>query len=223
MPIQIDELIRAKRRTIAIQVRADGKVIVRAPLRVAEKVIRTFVESKADWITRKKAEAALRPLVAERSFRDGEIFLLLGRKIPLKVVPSQRAALTLTNAAFLISAKALPNAANVFEKWYKAYALQVLNERVRLYAAQHGFQPGRIRISSARTRWGSCSTNGTLSFTWRLVMAPLDVVDYVVIHELVHLRVHNHSKTFWEGVAALIPDYKHRVAWLKANGSLMHL
>ncbi len=221
MPIHIDEFIRAKRRSISIQVRADGKVIVRAPLRVAEKTVRAFVESKADWIERKKAEVAQRPPITEHSFRDGDVFLLLGREIPLSLVPTQRAALTLTDAAFLLSAKAQPNAADVFEKWYKAYALQVLSERVQLYATQHGFKPARIRITSARTRWGSCSTNGTLSFTWRLVMAPLDVVDYVVIHELVHLRVHNHSKTFWDGVAALMPDYKRCMAWLKSNSRLM--
>jgi predicted metal-dependent hydrolase len=220
MSVQIDEFIRAKRRTISIQVRPDGKVIVRAPLRVAEKIVRAFVESKADWIARKKAEVAVRAPVTVREFRDGERFLLLGREIPLKVATGQRAALTLTDA-FILSAKALPNAGNVFEKWYKAYALQVLTERVKLYAARHGFQPARIRITSARTRWGSCSSNGTLSFTWRLVMAPLDVVDYVVIHELVHLRVHNHSKDFWDGVAELMPDYKRHIAWLKSNGGLM--
>jgi len=110
-----------------------------------------------------------------------------------------------------------------FEQWYKAQALKVLSERVRYYAAKHGFQPGRIRISSARTRWGSCSSKGTLSFTWRLVMAPLEVIDYVVIHELVHLKVKNHSKTFWGSVAALMPDYKKYVAWLKKNGSFLTL
>jgi predicted metal-dependent hydrolase len=220
MSVQIDEFIRAKRRTISIQVRPDGKVIVRAPLRVAEKIVRAFVESKADWVARKKAEAAVRAPAKVREFRDGEHFLLLGREIPLRVVPGQRAALTLTDV-FALSQKAIPNAAGVFEKWYKIYALKVLTERVKLYAAQHGFKPARIRISSARTRWGSCSSNGTLSFTWRLVMAPLEVVDYVVIHELVHLRVHNHSKDFWDGVAELMPDYKRRMAWLKSNGGLM--
>jgi len=220
MPIQIDEFIRARRRTISIQVRADGKVIVRAPQRVAEKVVRAFVESKTGWIERKKAEVANRAPVTVRQFRDGERFLLLGREIPLRLVPAQRAALTHSDA-FLLSHKAQPNAAKLFEKWYKTYALTVLTERVHLYAAQHGFTPGRIRITSARTRWGSCSSNGTLSFTWRLVMAPLEVVDYVVIHELVHLRVHNHSKTFWDAVSALMPDYKRRLDWLKVNGSQM--
>ncbi len=222
MSVQIDEFIRARRRTISIQVKPDGQVVVRAPLRVAEKVIRAFVESKAGWIARKKAEAAQHAPAPAKQFRDGERFLLLGREIPLRVASSQRAALSLADE-FILSQKALPNAAAVFEKWYKAYALDVLDERVKLYAARHGFAPGRVRITSARTRWGSCSSTGTLSFTWRLVMAPLEVVDYVVIHELVHLKVKNHSKTFWDAVAVLMPDYKRRMAWLKSNRHLMTL
>lgn len=222
MPVQIDQFIRARRRTISIQIKPDGQVIVRAPLRAAERIILEFVESKAGWIERKKAEAARHAPVATKQFKTGESFLLLGREIPLQVVENQRAALTLTDQ-FILSKKAAPKAVDVFEKWYKARALQVLSERVKLYAAQHGFKPMRIRITSARTRWGSCSSRGTLSFTWRLVMAPIEVIDYVVVHELVHLKVKNHSKVFWDSVAALMPDYKQRLAWLKANGRSLSL
>ena len=223
MSVEIDEFIRARRRTISIQVRPDGRVIVRAPLRAAEKVVRAFVESKAAWIARKKAEAARRAPVAAKQFKDGERFPLLGRQIPLRVVSGQRVALSLVGEAFILSQKALPKAAQVFEKWYKVYALKILTERVNWYAARHGFAPGRIRISSARTRWGSCSSRGTLSFTWRLVMAPLEVVDYVVVHELVHLQVKNHSRVFWDHVAALMPDYQRHIAWLKSNRHWMTL
>jgi hypothetical protein len=105
-----------------------------------------------------------------------------------------------------------------FEKWYKSQALAILTERTRFFAQKFGLRFGKIRISSARTRWGSCSTAGTLSFTWRLVMAPLEVVDYVVIHELAHLKVKNHSAVFWAEVAKMMPDYKRHVTWLKKNG-----
>ncbi len=90
-------------------------------------------------------------------------------------------------------------------------------------AAQHGFEYQRIRITSARTRWGSCSSRGTLSFTWRLVMASEDVIDYVIVHELVHLRIHNHSREFWTQVGLLMPDYKEKRLWLKKNASVLTL
>ena len=222
MTVQIDQFIRSRRRTIAIQVRHDGKVIVRAPLRAAEKLIREFVESKSGWIRRKQAEALAHPALPVKQFQMGERFLFLGRERTLRVVEKQRSAL-IYDGEFVISRAALPRARRVFEKWYKAQALRILTERVQLYAARHDFQPGRIRITSARTRWGSCSSKGTLSFTWRLVMASQEVVDYVVLHELVHLNVKNHSKTFWDSVAALMPDYKQHVNWLRKNGHFLTL
>lgn len=220
MPVQIDQFIRSRRRTIAIQIRPDGQVVVRAPLRAPEKLIREFVESKAGWVQRKKAEFLKHPPQTEKKFRAGEHFLFLGQEYPLILVEKQKLALTF-DGQFILSKTALPKAANAFEKWYKARALSVLSERVKFYAAKHAFQPGRIKITSARTRWGSCSSKGTLSFTWRLVMAPLEVIDYVVLHELVHLKVKNHSKNFWGSVAALMPDYKRHVTWLKKNGHFL--
>jgi hypothetical protein len=88
-------------------------------------------------------------------------------------------------------------------------------------AGKHGLRYQNIRISSARTRWGSCSSRGTLSFTYRLIMAPAEVVDYVVMHELVHTQIKNHSKIFWNKVGELMPDYRNRLAWLKKNGKFL--
>jgi predicted metal-dependent hydrolase len=85
------------------------------------------------------------------------------------------------------------------------------------YAKQHGFVYSKIGITGARTRWGSCSAKGSLNFSWRLIMAPLEIIDYVIIHELVHLRYHNHSRAFWKGVADILPDYRARKAWLTQN------
>jgi predicted metal-dependent hydrolase len=222
MPASVDQIIRSKRKTIAILVRDDGKVIVRAPLRAPERVIKAFIESKSGWINEKKALALQRVVLPARQFSNGEKFWLLGTQIPLRVVENQSTTLTLHDE-FLLSRKAQTQALKLFEKWYKTRALQVLSERVDLYTARHGFQYEKLRITSARTRWGSCSSRGTLSFTWRLVMAPLEVVDYVVIHELAHLKIKNHSALFWAEVARLMPAYKSGRDWLKKNGRLLTL
>jgi len=219
----VDQIIRSKRKTIAIIVHQDGKVIVRAPLRAPERMIHAFIESKSAWINEKKLQSAQRATPAPRKFAENEKFLLLGREIPLRLAQSQRAALSLDESGFCLAAKAQTRAKVVFEQWYKARAAQVLAERVNLFAKQHGFQYQKIHISSARTRWGSCSSRGTLSFTWRLVMAPLEVVDYVVIHELAHLKIKNHSPVFWAEVARLMPDYKRQRDWLKKNGQRLTL
>jgi predicted metal-dependent hydrolase len=110
-----------------------------------------------------------------------------------------------------------------FENWYKERAKALIPRRVSQLAAQYGFEYQRIRITSARTRWGSCSSRGTLSFTWRLVMAPEEMIDYVIVHELVHLHIHNHSKEFWTKVGLIMPGYKAKRLWLKKNGPLLTL
>lgn len=214
-------LIRSSRKTLALTVHPDGRVEVRAPLRLHEQFIRAFVESKHDWIAKKQAQLA-RQATPARQFAPGERFLFLGQDYPLEMTDVQRPALRL-GSTFLLAQAALPQARQVFTRWYRARAANVLAQRVKACAAQFGLHYHAIRISSARTRWGSCSSAGTLSFTWRLVMAPLDVIDYVVIHELAHLRVRNHSSAFWDQVASMLPDYPARRDWLKKNGHLLTL
>ncbi len=124
---------------------------------------------------------------------------------------------------FFLERQALPGAAAAFKAWYRAQARALVEERVRQYAARYGFSYRQVRITSARTRWGSCSAKGTLCFTWRLVMAPPECIDYVVVHELAHLRVANHSPAFWREVGAILPDYKARRKWLRVNGRSLTL
>lgn len=220
----IDQLIRSKRKTIAILVQRDGKVIVRAPLKASERQIRQFVESKQGWIAEKKAQAQEQApaLHTARQFTAGDRFLYLGQEYALSVAPGARAGLRFEQG-FSLNQKSQAEAPLLFEKWYRATARRVLTERVQFYAQKFGLKYQKLRISSARTRWGSCSSRGTLSFTWRLVMAPLEVVDYVVVHELAHLRVQNHSAAFWAEVEKMMPDYQPRRDWLKKNGRFLTL
>lgn len=218
----IDQLIRSKRKTVAIIVQRDGKVIVRAPLKASERQIRQFVESKTGWIAEKKIQMQEQAPALQKKFTAGERFPYLGQEYALSVVAGPRAGLRF-EAGFSLNQNSQPEAARLFEKWYKAAARKILTERARLYAQKFGLKYQKIRISSARTRWGSCSSRGTLSFTWRLVMAPLEVVDYVVVHELAHLRVHNHSAAFWAEVTKMMPDFKRQRDWLKKNGRFLTL
>lgn len=218
--IQIDKLVRSKRKTLALIVETDGTLTVRAPLRMKVDDIRRFIDIKADWIKQKQAH--FKKVAAPRPYGDGETFLYLGKEVPLRLVPGERPALVM-NRVFKLSRSAQPRAESVFETWYKKQARAVLTERIEFYARKYGFEVKKIRISSARTRWGSCSAQKTLSFTWRLVMAPPEVIDYVVVHELCHLRELNHSPSFWAQVEAILPGYKSQRKWLKQNGAKLHL
>jgi predicted metal-dependent hydrolase len=221
-PPTIDKIIRTRRRTIAIYIHPDGKVIVRAPHKTPEHLIRQFVQTKAAWIARQKARAAQKPVTPAKSYQGGEKFPLLGQNYPLRIIQSPKTALTFQDE-FLLPQKAQPRARQAFETWYKTRARQLFQERVTHYAQKFGLQYQKIRISSARTRWGSCSTRGVLSFTWRLIMAPIEIIDYVIIHELAHLRVPNHSQKFWAEVARMLPDYQPRLNWLRQNGHTLTL
>lgn len=219
---EIDKIIRSKRKTIALVVQRDGSLIVRAPLRTPEKTIHELVEQKSDWITRSQ-DKMRRSQPAQRQFSEGETFPLMGKPYPLKIVKSQRASLNFESGKFLLAEKARPRASEAFTRWYRQMAELLLPGRVETLAKQHKFKPAKIRITSARTRWGSCSSTATISLTWRLVMAPPEVIDYIIIHELAHLKVKNHSKTFWDAVAALMPDYKKHAEWLKKHGQSLDI
>jgi len=222
--MKIDQIIRTNRKTIAIVVRADGRVIVRAPLRTADAHISAFVAEKQSWIESKLAQVLLNQKRARpRLFTTGESLPYLGRLVPLDLVDKARPALRYTGEKFLLAGPAQNHALRLFTNWYQDQARLIFEERVHLYAQSFQLSYTRLRITSARTRWGSCSTRGTLSFSWRLVMAPMAVIDYVVIHELAHLLEHNHSKRFWSRVAAMMPDYQQHLAWLKSNGSTLTL
>jgi predicted metal-dependent hydrolase len=108
------------------------------------------------------------------------------------------------------------------QAFLKKYAGRLVTDRVQAWAGMMKLQPKRISIRSQRTRWGSCSSRGTVSFNWRLVMATPEVLDYVVIHELAHLAVHNHSTRFWEIVAANSPKYKQHRKWLRDQQGLLY-
>ena len=219
-----DKIVRTSRKTIALIVNQEGQLIVRAPKRVSNQRIWAFIEEKKAWIIEKQAAAReKRSRTAGHTFAPGESFLYLGEAYPLEIVPAARPALSLTNGAFRLASSAAPRARDAFTRWYRQQARVVLEERTRRLAEYHRLKFETLRISSAKTRWGSCSSLGTLSFTWRLVMAPLAVIDYVVIHELAHLVEKNHSTRFWEKVAAMMPDYAEKRRWLKENGARLSL
>jgi predicted metal-dependent hydrolase len=222
MQIEINKLVRASRRTIALIVERDGSLTVRAPKRATLRDIEQFIHEKAGWILRTRERLQAIPQRPGRKYIDGETFLFLGNEYPLKLVSPQRPALKFKDQ-FTLGKTSQNRAQALFTRWYKEQALQLFSERVAYYASLHGFHPKQVRISSARTRWGSCTSTGNLNFTWRLVMAPLEVIDYVVVHELAHLRVHNHSPKFWKLVESIDPHYKTRRKWLRLNGEILNL
>jgi len=215
-------VIRTNRKTVALVVESDGSLVVRAPKTTSQVKIDQFVNSKLDWIQRVQERLRKKPAApAKHAYKPGEIFYFLGQAYPLEIVEHPSPRLNLEGGRFKLSKTGTMHGNKLFTDWYRKEARQVINERVQFLSRKHGYKPNSVRITSARTRWGSCSARQNLNFSYRLVMAPVPVIDYVVIHELVHLKIPNHSKVFWQQVETLIPDYKTRRDWLKKNGKLL--
>jgi len=168
-------LLRSRRRTIAVQVRPGGEVIVRAPLHLSERKIRRFVSEHSDWIRRNTEKLA-------------------------------RAA-----------AEAEPLSETELKSLAKQAALY-FSEKATVYAERVGVTYGRITIRHQKTRWGSCSAKGNLNFNCLLMLAPEEVREYVIVHELCHRLEMNHSPRFWAEVERVCPDYRKYRKWLKVNG-----
>jgi predicted metal-dependent hydrolase len=218
MPVQITRLIRSKRRTVALIVERDGSVTVRAPMKMSAKTIEEFVTKHEKWVEKKLEE--VKAIVPEQvpQFQAGERFLFLGQSYLLEIVKNTSKNLTL-DSSFKLAESEKENTETHFRNWYRKQAGKIIGERVIHFSKQYQINVGKIRITSARTRWGSCSSKGTLSFSWRLVLTPPEVIDYVVVHELAHTIHYNHSQLFWKLVEQWMPDYKERRKKLKLYGN----
>jgi predicted metal-dependent hydrolase len=217
--ITIDKIIRSKRRTVALEISAEGLLLVRIPNRISLDRVKKFIKEKESWIKKKQEYVKIR--VSRRfhkQFNEGEEFLYLGKPYPLKIVDVSLFPIYFDNG-FYITRDTLTHARELFIRWYKEEARRVLNQRVQMYAKTLNLTYNQIKISSAEKRWGSCSHKGNLNFNWRLILTSIDSIDYVVVHELAHLIHHNHSKEFWNTVSCILPDYQKRRKWLRENGN----
>ncbi len=220
--VKIEQIIRSKRKTIALEVTDRATLIVKVPYLVSNKTIDEIIQRHIRWIRKRISNVKNAEKFSEKEFVSGESFLYLGRTYRLFLVKEQKEVLKFDNG-FYLSWNQKPFARDVFIRWYKNAARNFILDRVNYYSNLTGIEYNNVKITSARKRWGSCSREGNLSFTYRLIMAPISVIDYVVVHELCHIEVHNHSKAFWEKVRVIIPEYKKQKEWLKENGYLLNL
>jgi len=206
-------LRRSRRRTIGLVV-DDRGLTVTVPRWVSQAEIDAALDERARWVLRKLAEwrehAARRERIAVR-WEDGASLPFLGETLTLRIEPSHAGAACRDGATLRL---ALPTGAgseqirDSVQGWLQRQARERFGERIDRFSAQLGVGPVRWRLSSARTRWGSCSADGSIRLNWRLMHFPGEIVDYVICHELAHLRELNHGPRFWRTVGELFPDYR---------------
>jgi predicted metal-dependent hydrolase len=179
-----------------------------------------LLQENAVWVLDTKAKYDRhREQAPDRSFEPGEMFPYLGDKHEIIVEPGVRHEVSDGTIQLRQSAVTQSSLKQVLENFYRTHAREHLSDRVDHYASKMAVEYKTIELRNQRTLWGSCSTTGTISLNWRLMMAPPEIVDYVVIHELAHLIEANHNREFWRLVGEYDPDYKHHADWLDANST----
>lgn len=214
------EVIRRKRKSISLIVENDGTVKIIVPMNTLTEEIEKIIESKRYWIYTKTSEfEALNYSRVDRKFVNGQGFLYLGASYRLEVVDNLEVDIKLYRGKFYMNKSKLYDGKEVFKSFYKEKGLNKINERINIYKVMMGVNPKNIRVMELKNRWASCTDEGNLNFNWKCIMAPLSIIDYIVVHELAHLVYKDHGTEFWNMVDKIIPDYEKRKNWLRDNGA----
>lgn len=213
------KIVRSKRKTLALTIDSEAQLVVRAPMKLGEDVIKDFIHKKEKWIIDKQRQV-MDYATKQSAFilDDGENVLYFGKSYAVLRKDTAEIAI---EGNFLI----VPTTMTLdgFAAWMKEQGDIIIRERVDYYANLLGVKYSSVKMSEAKRRWGSCGTGNTLNFAWRLVMCPQSVIDYVVVHELSHITYKDHSAKFWTRVATVIPSYKEAQDWLRLNRKLMEV
>lgn len=208
-----------RRRRLGLELRVDGTLRVGTPPGVSLGLIRSFVESQRAWIEAKRAQLTFTP-ASPPVLQDGAHLPYLGTELTLRVdiAPRQRTNCSLESGALMLKVANPSRIRSTLETWYRDEAARHGAARIAHFAPQVGKAVRKLTIRAQRTRWGSCTTRGAISLNWRLMQASPEIFDYVVVHELCHLLVPNHSPRFWNEVRRILPDYHARRAALRRFG-----
>lgn len=221
-----------RRNIVTIAVEPTGTVLIKAPAEASVRRLDDVVRAKAPWIHRQLVE--LRDLGSgpvAKEFVAGESYSYLGRTYRLRILQSHevRVAAAALHGAFLtvcVSPGDRPDNSLIkgaIVGWYRRQGLRRLPERVATFAARVGVREPIVLVREQAKRWGSCSSEGALRFNWRIMMAPMSLVDYVVAHEVCHLVIKDHSNRFWRLLGRVLPDFEERRAKLRAEGQQYQL
>ncbi len=219
---------RKRKKTICLQLRNDGRMIIRAPFFTPEREIDYFFRSREEWLKQRIREKESRTdrKSTPKTFQNGELFLFLGTRYPLRITASEthpRGRPLFDDRHIILQRDDADQGREILTAWYMEQAETHFGQRLDFFSRQLNLVPTGFRITGARSFWGSCSASDRLAFNWRLIMAPRPVIDYVIVHELQHIVEKKHSVEFWKRVAAVIPDHRERRGWLRKNGSRLNL
>lgn len=212
------ELVRSERKSIGITIERDAQVVVNAPIDLDEQTIEKHIYKKRLWIWEKLAlkKDTLENIV-QKKFVSGESFSYLGRNYRLQIL-DDNSELKLKNGWFTLGSKKQKKAKEIFKAWYSEHLKTKIAQRLKIICQNGNISQPNFRIMELGFRWGSCTKEGVLNFNYKIAMAPIGMIDYIIVHELVHLKIHTHNEKFWKEVQKMMPNYLEKKEWLKAHG-----
>lgn len=217
------QLERRQRRTVGLKITQTG-LVIHAPKRISQSQLEDIIMQKADWVLRKLASVTANK-IPEIQWQHGEQLLFLGNAITLTIEHNARSKTVEYEPGIL--QLAMPNQdemliARKVIQWYKKQAITDFTRRLEIFSSKLGVTFTSLTLSNAASRWGSCNSKKEIRLNWRLLQAPPHIINYVVCHELAHIKEMNHSAKFWATVASIFPDYKSAEKELKALSSKLH-
>ena len=213
-----------RKKTVSIFIERDSSVRVLAPASASNETIETAIKSKEYLIFSKLAKwKELNQGKVNREYVNGQSFLYLGRNYRLKLTEDQNVPLKISGGFFLLEKKYLPKAEKVFKDFYKEKGLLKIKERIKVHEDKFSIKPTSVKVLDLQNRWASWTPKNGLNFHWKCVMAPVSVLDYIIMHEMVHLKYPNHSADFWNELDKKMPNFREQEKWLKRNGVKMSL
>lgn len=220
MIIPQPQIVRSRRSSISLHITPSGKLIVKAPYLIPHFVIQQFVDSKKDWIQKSLGKIEARQ-PKHKTYQEDEEFLFLGKVYKLRFY----SGITIVpKGDYLYFPKALVfRIKKELESWYQKQAREIITQRVVYHAKKMNASYKDIFFSDTSSKWGTCFADNRLQFNWRLVMTPLLVLDYVVIHELTHTTEKHHQDSFWRKVRLCTPAYKQHRKWLEDNAHVLQI
>ncbi len=214
----------SRKKTVSIFIERDGSVRVLAPDTASDDLVEAAVKAKEYQIFTKIAKwKELNHGKVNREYVNGQSFLYLGRNYRLKLTESQDVPLKISGGYFHLDKLYLPQADKVFKAFYRDKAIEKIKERLTLIEEKFTQKPTSIKVLDLQNRWASWTPSNGLNFHWKCILAPIKVLDYIITHEMVHLKYPNHSTKFWNELDKKMPDYAASEAWLKKNGIKLDL
>jgi predicted metal-dependent hydrolase len=217
---QVEVLRTGRKKSASIQL--DGDLVkVSVPQTLSDKRVRELITQRTPWIKTKLRELSDRPEFKPKEYVSGETFPYLGKNYRLKVLQGDDCLVRLKNGRFIatISNSDEPQSLvqELLSEWYRNHAEMRLREKTERLAKIVDVAPRSVAIKTYKSRWGSCSARGDITYNWKIILAPHRIVDYVVVHELCHLLEHNHSARYWKHVERYVPNWRDCKDWLHKN------